>query len=188
MKRMLVLWGILAVASSLNGQVVDARLKGCPDPDTLAKGLTKLAHSNWQEVTVARVQAMWPAELLGIDCDSTVCTSIGSKGRIINGGYECAEAFSFGVKQNADGTRTEQLQNITIRYSASNQKEVIAAARTLAKAAGLPESDLARVGRDPHENYHWEDSSKRELVGLSLDISHREAVWSLHLDLSRYPK
>jgi hypothetical protein len=186
--RNLFLFGILAFATSLSGQATGGRLKGCPEPDALAKALVVLQHSNWREVNVARVQAMWPTELLGIDCDSAVCTSIASRGRVINGVDECAEAFMFDLKQNPDGTRTEQLQNITIHYSASTQKEVIDAARTLAKAMRLSETELASVGRNLHENFHWEDSSKEELFGLSLDIIHRRGVWTLDLGLSRFSK
>lgn len=185
--RLLVFLGILALACSLNSQAAGGRLKGCPDPDALAKAMAKLNQANWQEVNTDAVQAMWPTKLRGMDCDSTFCTSIISEGRVINGVYECAEAFMFDFKENADGTRTEQLQNIIIHFSAPKQRDAIDAARTLTRGTRLSASELASLGRDLHQTFHWEDSSKQELYGLSLDISRREGVWTLDFGLSRFP-
>lgn len=179
---------LLALVALPAGRALPAELEGCPDVSLLAKALTELRHSDWHEVSVGRLQAMWPTELLGVDCNSNACSSVESKGRIINGRYECSEIFFFDVKQGKDGTSKTELKNVVIHYSAPDRKEVAKTARLLAGATGLSDAESATVGREPQQDFHWEDAETALLSGLSVEIKQKGAVWTVSLNLSRYPK
>src|SRR5262245_39640163 len=85
------------------------RLSGCSDPVAIAKALEKLVKSDWREVSLARVQAVWPTQLVQHECERFVaghaqeCLVFLSQNRIISNAYECSEAFDFDVKKNDDG-------------------------------------------------------------------------------------
>jgi hypothetical protein len=144
-------------------------------------------HSRWQDLTVTRVQSMWPTELLGASCDSVACSSIESKGRIIDGRYECSEAFQFDVKRDGEKV-TERLNNIVIHYSAFDKKSTTEAMKTMARGIGLSDSDLQQIsGEESQRDFHW-DSAEGELSTLFVEFSHKGTVWTGTLRLSRFPK
>jgi hypothetical protein len=178
---------LFTLAFPANSQASDGHLEGCSDPTTLASSLAKLRQSHWQDMTVARVQAIWPIELRGVSCDTLSCSSVESKGRIINGHYECSEAFQFDVKRDGDKV-VERLNNIIIHYSTSDQKGTTETVKTLAKAAGLTESDLRLIsGAEPEQDFHW-DSAKGEVSTLVVMFSRNGSVWTGSLNFSRFAK
>ena len=185
MQRILAVVFVFAVAA--RGQTRDGRLEGCPNPTTIAAALEKVQHSRWQDLTVKRVQSMWPTELLGASCDSVACSSIESKGRIIDGRYECSEAFQFDVKRDGESA-TERLNNIVIHYSASDKKSTTDAMKTMARAIGLSDRDLQRIsGEESQRDFHW-DSAQGELSTLFVEFSHKGTVWTGTLRLSHFPQ
>jgi hypothetical protein len=187
MKLQRLLAVVFAFAVAANSQTRDGRLEGCPNPTTIAAALEKVQHSRWQDLTVKRVQSMWPTELLGASCDTVACSSIESKGRIIDGRYECSEAFQFDVKRDGEKA-SERLNNIVIHYSASDQKSTTDTMKTMARAIGLSDSDLQQIsGEESQRDFHW-DSGDGELSTLFVEFSHKGAVWTGTLRLSRFPK
>jgi hypothetical protein len=187
MKLQRLLAVVFAFAVAANGQTRDGRLEGCPNPTTIAAALEKVQHSQWQDLTVKRVQSMWPTALLGASCDTLACSSIESKERIIDGRYECSEAFQFDVNRDGESA-TERLNNIVIHYSASDKKSTVEAIKTMARAVGLSDSDLQQIsGEESQRDFHW-DSAKGELSTLFVEFSHKGAAWTGTLRLSHFPK
>jgi hypothetical protein len=111
-----------------------------------------------------------------------------SRGRIINGRYECSEIFFFDVKRNQDGTPKTELRNLVIHYSAHQRREVVEAAKLLAGATGLPEAEALSLGRESHQDFHWENTGEDSLSGLSVELRQNAGVFTLTFNLSRYPK
>jgi len=187
MKLQRLLAVVFAFAVAANSQTRDGRLEGCPNPTTIAAALDKVQHSRWQDLTVERVQSMWPTELLGANCDTVACSSIESKGRIIDGRSECSEAFQFDVKREGERA-TERLNNIVIHYSASDKKSTTDAMKTMARAIGLSDSDLQQIsGEESQRDFHW-DSGDGELSTLFVEFKHKGTTWTGTLRLSRFPK
>jgi|HubBroStandDraft_1064217.scaffolds.fasta_scaffold132703_1 hypothetical protein len=178
---------VFAFALVSNGQTSNGRLEGCPNPSAIAAALEKLQHSRWQDMNVARIQAIWPTELLGASCDSATCSSIESKGRIIGGRYECSEVFLFDVKRADGAAGIERLSNLVIHYSTSQKTETIEAAKLLAKALGLSEPDLSILGNATQQDFHW-DSANEEISRLAVEVNQRGSVWTLTLNFSHFPK
>ncbi len=178
---------IFAFTLAANGQSGDSRLEGCPDPTAIAAALAKLRNSRWQELTTARLQAMWPTELLGASCDSSTERSLESKGRIIGGHYECSEIFLFDVKRGTDRTAPEQLTNLVVHYSTARRQNATATAKIFARALGASESDVRHLGKESQNDFHWE-SAKDELSHLVVEFSHERTVWTITLNFSRFRK
>jgi len=177
-----LLWTLPAPRAWANG------LEGCTDPAALAKAAESLRHSDWRTLTVARVKMMWPTELVGVDCDKDACTSVESRGRIIRGRYECSETFFFAAKHESDGTAPTELTNLVIQYSSNNRLTIIQVARSLAKALGVSEEALATIGREASQSLHWENPGQASISGLGIEIRQDAKIWTLTLNLSRYPK
>ncbi len=63
------------------------------------------------------------------------------------------------------------------------------AGRTFAEAAGLPQTDVAKVGTDSpprYERYEWRDSATKQSGQsyiLELRITHADRNWELYLSL-----
>ncbi len=176
----------LAFSYCWNRPVVARALEGCPDPRSITKALSQLRLSPWRDVSVARLQTMWPNELLGIDCNTDVCSSVGSKGRVINGHYECGETFFFNVTQNKNGAWQTELNNVVIHYSSRKKEEVVMTARMLASATGLSEAEAATIGQDSDQSFDWENDDKSVLSGLNVTFSQTGTVWTVSLNLSRF--
>ncbi|MBZ5679428.1 MAG: hypothetical protein LAO24_04895 [Acidobacteriia bacterium] len=187
MKLLRLLAVVFFFAVAANSQTRNGRLEGCPNPTTIAAALEKVQHSRWQDMNVARVQAIWPTELLGASCDRATCSSVESKGRIIGGRYECSEVFLFDVKRGDRGAAIERLNNLVIHYSTSQKSETIEAAKLMAKALGLAESDLAILGNSTQQDFHW-DIANEEISRLAVEVNQKGSVWTLTLNFSHFPK
>lgn len=164
------------------------RLEGCSEPGTLATALRTLRNSDWKDMSVARLQKLWPTRLRPLECDERSCSSIVDEGRIISGEFECGEVFDFKVTQKDDGTTGERLQSIVIHYTARTREESVSAAKTLAKAIGLNDPAAATVGRDKWQQFQWESNMfGRESSVLELQWARVGANWNLYFSFDRYP-
>ena len=178
----------LVLATLLAGPSIAAGLEGCPEVPLVAKALRGLQEKSWRGLSVAKVKEMWPTELFGLDCSGDVCSSVESRGRIINGRYECSEIFFFDVTRDQDGAPKTELKNLVIHYSAHQRREVVEAAKLLAGATGLPEAEALSLGRESHQDFHWENTAEGSLSGLSVELRQNAGVFTLTLNLSRYAK
>lgn len=151
------------------------------------EGWAKLRQSDWREISVARLQTIWPVALWGVDCDSTVCSSVESKGRVISGDYECSEIFFFYIKRTTDAKPEERLTNLVIHYSASRKKSVITAAKMMARALKLQEPELTTGGNESEQVFDWQDKMT-DISALNVEFSHTRNVWTVTLNFSRFPK
>lgn len=186
MRHQLRLAIFLASATIVNAQT-DRRLVGCPDPIVISRALAELRRIDWQRVTVPIIQNIWPTELLGIDCDTIACSSVGSKGRIINGQYQCSEVFFLDINEGVDHADGGQLKNLVIHYSGT-RRQVELGAKMMARAVGLKEPDVETLGNGLHHNFLWEDGTRPALSGLNVELSHSGAVWTVMLNFSRVPR
>lgn len=162
-------------------------LEGCVEPSEIAKALTTLAARDWREVSLGELRQVWPTELAGLNCDSDVCHSVWSKDRIISGHCECCATFSFKVQGGTTGPRQEQLDEVIINYSAMQREQIVAIAKAFAVASGLRAADVARVGRDGVQNFHWtsKKGKDQELSGVELRINHEGSLWELYFNWGR---
>ena len=161
-----------------------ATLEGCTDPELLAQAISTLRNSDWETLSVGRVQAIWPTELKGVDCDRNSCSSIESKGRIIQGRYECSEILFFHSRPSSEGTA---LTNVVIHYSARDRQMIVHLSKVFAQAAGVSESQAAKMGPKSPQDFHW-NNADNTLSVLGLEIVRRGPIWTLTFSLSRYAK
>jgi hypothetical protein len=181
MKLLLIVAVLVAFELAANGQTHSSHLTGCPNLPALAAALEKLQNNRWEDLNQIRVQDMWPTELLCEDSDG--CGTLTNRGRIISSFPECAEIFNFDIG-------TKQLTGGIIYYSTSRKRDTIVAARVLAKSIGVSKSDLATIGNDPDQGFHWisgYDSVKNmdEVSSLGVGISFRKNVWTVRLGFNR---
>jgi len=179
---------LLSLGGLLTGGAKAAPLEGCPDPVSIANALAGLSEGDWRAVSVARLKELWPTELVGVDCDSTACSSVESRGRIINGHYECSEIFFFDIQRNANETPRTQLKNLVIHYSTRERKKIMEAAKVLARATGISGAQAAEIGRESRQDFHWQNDGLPTLSGLSVEIAHKGKVWTVTLNLSHFPR
>jgi hypothetical protein len=158
-----------------------SRLEGCPDPDAIANGLSKLEHTDWQELSSAQVRAIWPTSLISVACESEKgCRMFGSSGRIIEGKCECCETFDFALKH--DAADQDELKGIIIHYSAPDREEVVSVARKFARAVGLPDSKIAAVGKSKSQKFRWESSRGSSTDrDLELEFTRVSNVWDAYV-------
>ena len=187
--KLQLLFAIISLVGPLSGATATPRLEGCADAPEIAKALAKLEEKDWQEVSLAQLRPIWPTELVGLSCDSDVCHSVWSKDRIIGGHCQCCATFSFKVQAGENGPRNAQLDEVIINYAALQREEIVAIAKAFAKASGLGAADLATVGRDSVQNFHWSSlrGKHQELSGIEVRISREGRVWELYLNWGRNP-
>jgi hypothetical protein len=95
MKLRLTLAIFLGIINSLGGRASDDVLLGCPNLKSMAEALSKIAQSDWRQISLSQVQALWPSHPDGMDCNSNTCSSVWHKGRIIDGHCECCTTIIF---------------------------------------------------------------------------------------------
>jgi hypothetical protein len=179
---------VLILVAFTRLEAKEARLAGCPDPIAVAAGLARLQQSGWQEVSVDRLRAIWPTPLEGLDCTADTCSSLWTKGRIIDGHCECCETFFFDARHGDDGIGGEHLNNIVINFSAGRREDVVSTAKTLAAASGLPAGDVASIGREALQNFHWYSTrqQRREMLGVEIHIVRRASLWELYFNVGHF--
>jgi hypothetical protein len=168
-------------------QCTETGLVGCPNPIDVAKGLRNLQQNNWTTISVERVISIWPNRFDELACErKNGCRLLVSKNRVIGGHCECCEAFVFDTEQKGDGPRINHLNNIIIHYSSRSREKVVDAGRTFAEAAGLPRTEVAKVGTDSPQRYEWRDSATKQSGQsyiLELRITRADRNWELYLSL-----
>ncbi len=184
-------WTVFAVTALVlvvgNSQASN-QLEGCPDPKVIADALEKIKDAGWQNVSLQRLREVWPTELSAADCGAEASLSAWSKDRIIKDHCQCCTTFFF-VQQDQSETKGERLQNIVINYTGRRREEIVAAARGLARATGLGDSDLATVGNDTVQNFTWKGTrgnDKDDLYGLEVRFTRQGALWELYFNVSRH--
>jgi hypothetical protein len=181
----------LALTTCLMACLGDAKatphLEGCANASEIAKPLATLAARDWRQVSLGELRQVWPTELAGLNCDSDVCHSVWSKDRIISGQCECCATFSFKVQSGESGSRREQLDEVIINYSIMQRDQIVVVAKEFAVASGLKDADVATIGRDPVQNFHWTSprGKDQELSGIELRINHRGRLWELYFNWGR---
>lgn len=185
MKTQQIIAILFAFALGLNGanaQTSDSRLEGCLNPTVIAAALEKLRDSRWEDMNVDRVQAIWPTKLFRVDCGSSLCTLTLTDKERIDESDECIDILHYRGKP---GSVPEELGNVGIHYAMSRRKDVIAAARVMAKAFGVPERDLAIQGKLLKQDYFW-DSSNDVKSDVGVEIRHEGRIWTAYLMFVHY--
>jgi hypothetical protein len=175
---------VLATAHPALGQ-----LAGCREPAEVSTAISHLAQLDWAKLSVEQVQKVWPIELRGLDCDSRRCTSIESRGRIIDGAYECSEIFFFGPpdKQSEESSAQLHLQSAVIHYTTASKQKTLTVAKMLARAAGLSEADVQKLAGDQERQFLW-DYDENRMTGTNLDLASHGKNWTATVSISRYQK
>lgn len=172
----------------VSSQRVD-QLEGCLNPNAISGALEKIKEAGWQNVSLQRLRSIWPRELDALDCDTEVCRSVWSKDRIIEGHCQCCATFYFEVQHNPGGQKVGNLQNIIINYTSHRREDSAAAAKSLARAFGLGEVDLATVGNSGVQNFTWKgtrDDEKDDLYGLEVRFTPHGTLWELYFNVGRH--
>jgi hypothetical protein len=180
---------LFGLAGDMIGQTAEPRLEGCPAPAAIAAGLRALRDMDWRDVSVARVQKMWPTPIRALECeDAKACSSMIHEGRIINNEIECAEVFNFDITRNEDGTADEHLRGITIHYTTATRTVSVAVAREFSTAIGLSASDTSTVGRENNQWFRWETDPHRKLpAALDLRWLRIRGNWYFFFAFGREP-
>jgi hypothetical protein len=153
----------------------------------MTRALAKVREAGWRNVSLSQLRSFWPTELVALDCDAHVCQSVRSEDRIVRSHCQCCATFYFDIKKDAGGSETEQLQNIVINYTSNNKDQLVATAKSLAEASGIKQSDLARIGRSPEQNFTWDEKDgTKDLYGIELHIAPRGKLWELYFNMARH--
>ena len=159
----------------------ERRLEGCVDPRIIAKVLAKLQHTNSPATSAEQVCSMWPTELSDEETSKT-SHELESKDRILRGNCQCCTDFEFTVHQEGGVTR-EELDGVTINYSARHRETLVIMAKLFAKAVGLGKTGLRSVGNGSTEHYQWmtHKGSETRLYVIDLRFT-REArdLWKMY--------
>jgi hypothetical protein len=184
---MIRLWfGIaMALAVSASSQVEEVEIEGCGNAMALTKPLAKLEESNFKELSLDRIQAMWPTKLEASECTADGCRSVLHQGRIIDGQCQCCEKIDIDRSTNSAGGVDESLV-VTMYYSARGKKKMVAAAKALAKAAGLADEEVTTVGRESEKSFQWKGTRQAEMFLMSVKLSHREKLWTAYVHIERH--
>jgi hypothetical protein len=181
------IWPGLQIESP--AQNLSGRLEGCEDPKKMAASLRMLRDGDWRGMSFTRLQEIWPASLKGLNCDEKVCSAVGHDGRVIDNVLQCGEVFDFEIGRAEGGAVDEHLYHITIHYTARTRDQTISAARGLSSALGLTSGDIAKIGSDEIQYFHWETSTYRpEQCNLQLDWHRLGSNWNLFLTFDRRSK
>jgi hypothetical protein len=185
--RSLRLGAILILAASMNGQAGGNRLAGCSDPEALAAALVKLHETDWRDLSLAGIQAIWPTHLEPLDCGAEDCRSVLSQGRTIQGHCVCCEVFEFELKPDEDNSRGGQLHNVIIHYTTQQRKETVGVAKKFAKAMGLSDAEVATVGDDRIQNFGWWNTRQNQIehFGMEIHFIRQGHLWELYLAMGR---
>jgi len=104
----------------------------------------------------------------------------------VRGHCQCCATFNFDITKRGVGPETEQLQNVVINYTSINRDQLVATARSLAEASGMKQVDLARIGKDPEQNFTWEEKDNtKDMYGIELHFTSKGKMWELYFNVGR---
>lgn len=175
----------MVLAVSQSGRIENVRLEGCGDVRAITKALAKLEESDFKEMSLDRIQAMWPTKLEASNCTVDACGSLLHQGRIVEGQCLCCEKIDIDRSTNPDGGVDQSLV-VTIYYSAHDEKQVVAASKALAKAAGLTHDEVGTVGRESEQSFQWKGTREAEMFLMSVRLAHREKLWTAYAHIERH--
>ena len=155
-------------------------LTGCPDRLLLERGLQQLSKSDWQSLTPASLQTIWPTKLDGLDCTNGTCQSVWSKDRIISGHCECCETFVFGNEDPASKDAVH-LNNVIINYTVKSRSDAIATLKMFTKAMGVAQHDVDSIGRTAEQTFHL--SAGRTERDIETRITQQRERWEIYLNI-----
>lgn len=165
---------LVCLPISLCAQNGSARLEGCPDPSKLAGGLRALQALPWREISLERVQQVWPTYLHGETCDPH-CTRLASDGRVIKNELECGESLHFDTNQEPEGSLKATLESIAIKYTTQTTKErdTVEAilANGLIRGRKVEEGSGVLTGVGWTRDLSWTDQQP-EVRSCELSIAH----------------
>jgi hypothetical protein len=180
------LTSVLAILSVCRIGTAEANgREGCVKPATIAKGLTRVQALDLSSISLEQIQTIWPTELKASGCNPGSCLSLEHQGRIINGHRECTEKLEI-IPPQKPAPGADRSLSIKIDFSAGQKAEVVAAAKQLAKAAGLGEPMLSSVGHELDEQFQWDHADRHEYCSLWVKTSQSGEAWMLDFHLIRY--
>jgi len=178
---------LLSMIIALSAESSNVRNEGCVNPDALGAAVKNVASSDWANISETRLQSIWPTELSYQDCAEGSCETLYREDRVINGVCQCCELFHFDVSREKD-TVTEKLHTVVIYYSTDEKNDTLRAAKTIAEALGMAESDAMTIGHKRVQNFQWwVDGSEHHRVALAeVRIMPRQGVWTVFFHVSRF--
>jgi len=176
---------LLLPAVSPCGDARPDRLSGCRDPKDTAELLRKLGSKPWSAWNAASVSDLWPDEIKVSERDEKQrVVGLTRRGRVINEMCECCESLGFDVKK-----QQTSLWYVSVFYSSGNFGDVVEAGKQLLEAISPPPT--ARVfgtqGWDAgpeasvRKGYRWSGGNGQPSVGIDLETSASNGLWTLHL-------
>jgi hypothetical protein len=184
------LLAIGVAAAALTPAVSSIPPTGCTAPDVLASNLKALTDRDWNGINEKKLQSTWPAEIGGIECNAGACQTTGRQDRVINNECQCCELFGFNIERNDKGEVTaEHLHNVVIYYSKSTRNGLLGDAKVLARAMGLPDSDVATIGFKQPQDFNWvaDKGKPQEITLLNVRLYQQDGVWTAYCLWSRQP-
>jgi hypothetical protein len=187
--KIVILTVILMTVAHTSTSASDDRLEGCTNPADIQRALETLSRSDWRDISLTRVQALWPSRVDASDCESDkVCRTGWSKGRIIDNECECCELFSFDLSRNGSGEQSDQLSSVVVYYSAPRREELIPVAKHLAKAAGLADTKVGAIDLQSDQDFDWKTENKTtiQIDDINMRITSRGKLWRLYMNFGRH--
>jgi hypothetical protein len=175
----------MVLALPVGSRTEDVGLEGCGSVTAITQALAKLEKNDLKEISLDRVQSLWPTKLEASDCTTEGCRSLLHQGRIIDGVCQCCEKIDIDQRPNSEGGVDESLV-VTIYYSAPAEKDVVTAAKLLAKAAGLGDDEIRTVGREPDQSFQWKGARQTELFLMAVKFAHRDKLWTVYVHVDRH--
>ena len=181
MKLNAVLYVAIALTPVVCVAQHERRLEGCVDPRIIATVLVRMQPTSSPATSVAQVRSMWPTELSDEETSKT-SHQLESKDRILRGNCQCCTDFEFTVHQEGGVTR-EELDGVTINYSARRRATLVIMAKLFAKAVGLGKTGLRTVGNGSTEHYQWmtHKGSETRLYVIEIRFTREAAgLWKMY--------
>jgi len=176
---------VLVLAGSASSRIENVGLEGCGNAAAITKAVAKLEESDFKEISLDRIQVMWPTKLEASNCTAEACRSVLHQGRVVDGQCQCCEKIDIDRSTNSAGGVDESLVT-TIYYSAYDEKEIVVMAKALAKAAGLADKEVATVGRESEQSFQWKGTRQAEMFLMSVKLAHREKLWTAYVHIERH--
>jgi len=186
--------GLAIVLATLLAQSIGTsapELEGCIPPSVTAERVADMNSRPWSTLSLDKIRQIWPNISDETPCETWVggrpdnfksgtrvpCKIVVARDRTISGHCECCEAFTFQAKTDNAKETDWFLESLILHYSAANESGTIEAERLISKAAGVPQDQFAKHGREKWHQFLWTDSTGREFtmdVSLSNEKGHSE--------------
>jgi hypothetical protein len=167
---------------------------GCENAQILAKALSDVNNQDWSNLSVEKLQELWPTELKEHDDCRTgkepyeACTFLIHEGRVIDNSCQCCERFLIQGPPSLE--KGASLRTVFIKHSARELRTLITIASIYATAVGSEDLITSlrlwqNEAEPPDLKCSWQ--TKTYSASASMQLRQDKGVWIMQFILTRFP-